>query len=94
MVQANIIPDIKQELFKIRPLNEQFFGVMHIPKNDTSNINIGQDVLIKQAGASNGADTIMKGKVDLVADEPVKDHFLVKVVFIEPVDYSKHNIKS
>jgi hypothetical protein len=93
VVQANTVIDSKQEIFKIHPLNEQFFGVMRIPKTNINDIKIGQDVLIKQAGASLGNTDVIKGKVDFVPDEPVNNQFIVKVVFTNPVDYRKRNLK-
>lgn len=84
IVQAGSIAEKNQEMFKIHPLSEQFFGVMYIPKNDISKIKVGQEVLIKLAGSSSVGNNAMQGKVDFVADEPVNDHFLVKVAFTKP----------
>lgn len=81
IVQPGTITIQNQELLKIHPLNEQFFGVMYIRKNEISKIKIGQDVIIKLMGTTSQANNSMRGKVDFFADEPIKDHILVKVVF-------------
>lgn len=81
IVQPGTVTVQKQELLKLHPFNEHFFGIMHIRKNEILKIRIGQDVIIKLAGTTSQGGNSMRGKVDFVADEPIKDHFLVKVVF-------------
>jgi hypothetical protein len=36
----------------------------------------------------------MQGKVDFVADEPVNDHFLIKVAFIKPKVIGEFEVKT
>lgn len=81
IVQPGNIAVQNQELLKIHPLNEQFFGVMYIRKNEINKIKVGQDVIIKLTGTTSQVNNSMRGKVDFVADEPIKDHFFVKVLF-------------
>ncbi|GAB2978933.1 hypothetical protein GCM10027049_13220 [Mucilaginibacter puniceus] len=93
IVKERSIVAKNQEMFKIHPLNEQFYGVLYIPKNTISKIKVGQEVLVKLTSAST-AGNAMKGKVDFVSDEPVNNLFLVKVEFINPKIAGGFEIKS
>jgi multidrug efflux pump subunit AcrA (membrane-fusion protein) len=84
IIQPGSIIERNQEIFKIHEPNEQFYGLMTIPKNAINKIKIGQEVLIKLAGSSSVDNNVMQGKIDFVADEPVNDRFLVKVAFAKP----------
>jgi hypothetical protein len=81
IVQPGSFAGQNQEMFKIHPLNEQFYGVIYVSTNAINKIRVGQEVLIKLSGSSSADNNTMRGKVDFVADEPINNRFLVKVSF-------------
>lgn len=84
IIQPGSIVAQNQEMIKIHPVGNHFFGLMQISKNDIGKVKVGQDVLIKPTGSFSMVNNAMQGKIEFVADEPVNNHFYAKVAFTTP----------
>jgi len=82
IVQPGVAVLSNQEMFRIHPANEQFFGVVQIAQNNIGKIKEGQDVLINLSNYTSEKYGPLKGKIDYVANEPAKNGFFIaKITF-------------
>lgn len=91
IIQPGIVTSSNQEMFRIHPHNEQFFGVVQIAQSNISKINDGQDVLINLSNYPSEKYGPLKGKIAYVANEPAKDGFFIaKITFNNDAAKSKN----
>lgn len=90
IVQEGYLLNANQEVFRITPKNEQFFGVIQVHQNQISKVNEGQNVLIKLNTYPVEEYGLIKGKISYMADEPTKDGlFAIKVTFDKSIGLKK-----
>lgn len=91
IVQAGTAVLSNQEMVRIHPYNEQFFGVVQIAPNNIGKIKEGQDVLINLINYPSEKYGPLKGKIDYVATEPAKNGFFIaKITFNNNAAKSKN----
>lgn len=82
LVQPNSIVNSTQELFRVHPDNEAFFGLAEVSQDVISKIEKGQHVNIKLKGYPIDEYGQVAGKISYITDEPDKwGHFAVKIAF-------------
>jgi len=91
IVQAGVTILPNQEMFRIHPHNEQYFGIVQISQNNISKIKEGQDVLINLSNYPSEKYGPLKGKIDYVANEPANNGlFVAKITFANNADAYKN----
>jgi multidrug resistance efflux pump len=91
IVEPGIYLDVHQEIFRIHPLNEQFFGVVKIPQTTISKVKEGQDVLINLSNFPSEKFGQLKGKIDFIANEPSTDgYFVAKITINKQPNFNKN----
>lgn len=95
IVQVGATLNTNQLVFQIHPVDEQYFGVLNIPNNSISKIKEGQDALVFFNNYSIEQYSPLKGKINFIADEPLKSNggFIAKITFGEGVLSNKIHLK-
>jgi len=71
-----------QEIFRIAPSVESFFGILQISQNQINKIKNGQKVLVNLANYPVDEFGYINGKISYITDEPTREGtFFVKVSF-------------
>lgn len=82
-----------QEVFRIIPENELFFGTIKVSQNQINKIKEGQSVLVKLDNYPVEEYGVIKGKISYVADEPSNDGFFAIQVAFKKSDDLKNPIR-
>jgi len=93
IIQAGAAILSNQEMFRIHPHNEQYFGVIQITQTNVSKIKKGQDVLINLSNYPSEKYGPLKGKIDYVANEPAKNGFFVAKISFDNDAAAYKNIR-